>query len=496
MTNQNKRKGTLQTNTATQIDVRYTKLPPQDLSLERAVLGILMLEPKRTSEIMDLMKTAEIFYDSKHRKVFEAVLSLYNSGIQVDSSTLMIEMKKQNTLEFVGGAYFFTELMMDVVSSGHVITWVGFLIEMYKRRKLIEVAGYILSEAYEMNIPSSELITNAYIRIGEFSEDAGQREVKTMEQLQMQKVKELEEAMNAKRDVMGGSTGLPDLDRLLYGLESKRFGVIAARPAVGKTAFMLQLARGLANDPHKENKVVIYSLEMDGVELSERNLSSTSQVTLNQMRKASTLTEQQIKQMLTATQSFPANKIYVDDSVVSDWRSLVGRIAKMKEKHGITHVFLDYLQLMSNSERGGNREQEVASISRQLKLAAKSMDIHICTLCQLSRESEKRGDLKPKLSDLRESGAIEQDADWVIGLYKPTAEMIEQGANENARAAAVIKNRSGDTGENIYVWDGATQTFSMKDHVHTMPTEMPIYDNPRAGFQQSNRLPENFNWED
>lgn len=483
----NRKFATKEAQISTQIDVRYAKLPPQELELEKAVLGILMLEPTKVPEIMDKIQSEEVFYDAKYRMVFQAIKSLYVGGSQVDLLTVSSEMRKLGTLEDVGGAFFLTEITMSVVSSGHISTWIEILIELYRRRRLIEVAGYILSEAYEMELSSQELITNVYIKIGEFSQDTGQREVKTIEQLQMEKIRQLEEAMTSGKDMFGGSTGIRPLDNMLKGLQKKRLGIIAARPAVGKTAFMLQLARGLANDPINDNRVAIFSLEMDGTELSERNLASTSKVSMNAMSKASTLSTEDIKRMLSATHSIPQNKIYIDDSVVSDWRSMVGRIGKMKEKYGITHVFLDYLQLMSNSEKGGNREREVADITRQLKLAAKSLDIHITSLCQLNRESERRADLKPKLSDLRESGSIEQDADWVIALYKATEEMVaNDGADPNGRAAAVLKNRSGDIGEQMFVFQGATQTFILPDEVIEEPRQIP-YDNPYAGINPSAR---------
>lgn len=431
----------------------YGKLPPQANELEEAVLGALMLEKDKMAEVLEIIQSSECFYVNAHQKIYAAIRRLFDKGMPVDLLTVTEELRRSNDLEIVGGPYFITKLTMNVVSSAHVEAHARIVMEKFIQRELIRLSGEIINTAYEDSTDVFDLLDKAESNLYEITDKHLRKNFKSLTEVLIDTVKEIEEAKNRKSDILGVPSGFKDLDRITGGWQKNALIVIAARPGVGKTAFTLNLVMNAAMNAEKPFPVAFFSLEMGASELVKRMLSAITEVNMDAITKGR-MEDHQFFQLTTKMNKLYDLPIYLDDQAALNIFELRAKARRLKQRHDIQLICIDYLQLMSGSDESkkgpGNREQEISKISRDLKALAKELSIPIIALSQLNRAVESRKESKvPQLSDLRESGAIEQDADIVMFLYRPEYHGItnnEMGESiEGETHIHVAKNRSGST---------------------------------------------------
>lgn len=428
----------------------YGKVPPQAIELEEAVLGAVMLEKDKLAEVLEIIQSADCFYVDAHQRIYACIRRLFDLGSPVDLLTVTEALRKSGELELVGGAYFLTRLTMSVVSSAHVEAHARIVMEKFIQRELIRISGEVIADAYEDSSDVFDLLDKAESSLYEITDKHLRKNFLSLSDVLVQTVQEIEEAKNKQEDVTGVPTGFRLLDRLTSGWQKNALIIVAARPAVGKTAFCLNLAMNAAMHTNKPFPVAFFSLEMGAGELVKRMLAATTEVSMDAITKGR-MQEHEFIQMTQRMNKLAQASIFLDDQAALNIFELRAKARRLKQKHDIQLIIIDYLQLMqADINRGGNREQEISKISRDLKSLAKELSIPIIALSQLSRAVESRKESKvPQLSDLRESGAIEQDADMVMFLYRPEYYGInndEMGqAIEGETHIHVAKNRSGST---------------------------------------------------
>ncbi len=425
------------------------KLPPQALDLEEAVLGALMLEKDALTNVIDILKP-ETFYKETHKEIYESIVDLFNNSEPVDLLTVTNHLRKRGKLEFVGGAYTITELTSKVNSAAHIEHHARIIIEKAIKRELIRVASEIHHEAYEDTVDVFELLDKTEQSLFQVSEINIRKNYADMRSIMHEAMKELEVKKLQGDGLTGIPTGFTALDRLTSGWQKSDMVIIAARPGMGKTAFVVSAMRNAAVDFNKP--VAIFSLEMSSIQLVNRLISAEAELESEKIKKGS-LQDYEWEQLIHKTAKLSDAPIFIDDTPALTILELRAKARKLVAQHGVELIIVDYLQLMSGdtSKSGGgagNREQEIASISRSLKNIAKELNIPIIALSQLSRAVETRGgDKKPQLSDLRESGSIEQDADMVMFLYRPEYYGIdadEEGNSVQGVGEVIIaKHRNG-----------------------------------------------------
>lgn len=428
----------------------YGKVPPQAVELEEAVLGAIMLEKDKLAEVLEIIQSEECFYVDAHQKIYAAVRRLFDKGMPVDLLTVTDELRKSNELEMVGGAYYLTRLTMSVVSSAHVEAHARIVMEKFIQRELIRISGNVISDAYEDSTDVFDLLDKAESGLYEITDKHLRKNFKSLKEVLVTTVRDIEEAKNRQEDVTGVPTGFKYLDKLTSGWQKNALIIVAARPAVGKTAFCLNLAMNAAMHASKPYPVAFFSLEMGAGELVKRMLAATTEVSMDAITKGR-MQEHEFVQMTQRMNKLATAQIFLDDQAALNIFELRAKARRLKQKHDIQLIIIDYLQLMqADINKGGNREQEISKISRDLKSLAKELEIPIIALSQLNRSVESRKESKvPQLSDLRESGAIEQDADMVMFLYRPEYYGInndEMGNPiEGETHVHIAKNRSGTT---------------------------------------------------
>jgi replicative DNA helicase len=423
------------------------KLPPQALDLEEAVLGALMLEKDALSTVVEILKP-ENFYLETHKEIYSAVMDLFNTNEPIDMRTVVNQLRKTGKLEVVGGAYYIAELTSKVSTAANIEYHARIILEMSIKRELIRIASEIHHMAYEDTTDVFQLLDRTEQSIFEVSDANVRKEFDNMRTLMGQAIKELEMRKNHKDGLTGVPSGFTRLDRVTSGWQKSDLVIIAARPAMGKTAFVLSTLRNAAVDFGQG--VAIFSLEMSSIQLVNRLISAEAELESEKIKKG-TLEDHEWTQLVTKTNRLSNAPIFIDDTPALSIFELRAKCRKLKAQHDIKLIIIDYLQLMSgDSGKGGtgNREQEIASISRALKGIAKELSVPVIALSQLSRAVETRGgDKRPMLSDLRESGSIEQDADMVMFLYRPEYYGITEDENgmptTNLGEVIIAKHRNG-----------------------------------------------------
>jgi replicative DNA helicase len=459
----------------------YGKIPPQALELEEAVLGAVMLEREKLAEVLEIIQTEDAFYADANQKTYAAIRRLFDKGLPVDLLTVTEELRKANELELVGGAYYLTRLTMSVVSSAHVEAHARIVMEKFIQRELIRISGGIIGKAYEDSSDVFDLLDEAESSLYEITDKHLRNNFKSLTDVLAETLIEIEEAKNKQDDVTGVPTGYKQLDMLTAGWQKNALIIVAARPAVGKTAFCLNLAMNAAMNATKPFPVAFFSLEMGAGELVKRMLSCVTEVSMDAITKGR-MQEHEFVQMTQRMNKLAKSPIFLDDQAALNIFELRAKARRLKQKHDIQMIVIDYLQLMSAGlNNGGNREQEISKISRDLKALAKELHIPIIALSQLNRGVESRKESKvPQLSDLRESGAIEQDADMVMFLYRPEYYGInndEMGqAIEGETHIHIAKNRAGST-------DTVKVRF-IKEYQKFVDLEDSFGDNPQAGIRR------------
>ncbi|MBE2229832.1 MAG: replicative DNA helicase [Chitinophagaceae bacterium] len=435
----------------------YGKVPPQAKDLEEAVLGAIMLEKNAFDTIVEILKP-ECFYVEAHQRIFSAMQGLANKSQPIDILTVAEELRFREELDLVGGAYYVTKLTNAVVSAANIEAHARIILQKFIQRELIRISGEIIGDAYEDSTDVFDLLDVAESKLFEITNNNLRKNFETIDSVLVNTIKRIEDLRHKNEDVTGVPSGFPSLDRVTYGWQSTDLIILAARPAVGKTAFALNLARNAVMNPSKPTGVAVFSLEMSAGQLVQRILSAESEIWLEKISRGK-MEEHEMKQLYAkGVQRLAQAPLFIDDTPALNIFELRAKCRRLKNKHNIGMVIIDYLQLMSGTgeNRNSNREQEISNISRNLKGLAKELSIPIIALSQLSRAVETRGAGKdgnkmPQLSDLRESGAIEQDADMVMFLYRPeyyditTNEMGENNRGETHVRIAKHRNGSLET---------------------------------------------------
>lgn len=481
--------GNLRKNKSDISSLVYGKIPPQANELEEAVLGAIMLEKDKMAEVLEIIQSPDCFYVNAHQKIYAAVRSLFDKGMPVDLLTVTEELRKTNELELIGGAYFLTKLTMNVVSSAHVEAHARIVMEKFIQRELIRISGEVISSAYEDSTDVFDLLDQAETGLYEITDKHLRKNFKSLTDVLAETLKEIEAAKNSKSDVTGVPSGFVELDRATAGWQKNALIIVAARPAVGKTAFTLNLAMNAAMNSETPYPVAFFSLEMGAGELVKRMLSAVTEVSMDAITKGR-MEEHEFIQLNNRMVKLSKMPIFLDDQAALNIFELRAKARRLKQRHDIKMIVIDYLQLMSggNSNGPGNREQEISKISRDLKALAKELEIPIIALSQLNRAVESRKESKvPQLSDLRESGAIEQDADMVMFLYRPEyygVENNEMGETiEGETHIHIAKNRSGSTATIKLQFIKEYQKFvDLPDT--SFGSFRPMNENPQAGMRR------------
>ena len=423
----------------------YGKVPPQAKDLEEAVLGAIMLEKNAFDTVIEILKP-ECFYVDAHQRIFNAMQSLANKSQPIDILTVAEELRSREELEMVGGPYYVTKLTNSVVSSANIDAHARIVLQKFIQRELIRISGEIIGDAYEDSTDVFDLLDDAESKLFEITNNHLRKDYNSIDTVLVNTIKRIEDLRQRNEDVTGVPSGFSGLDRVTYGWQNSDLIILAARPAVGKTAFALNLARNAAMHPTKPTPVALFSLEMSAGQLVQRVLSAESEIWLEKISRGK-MEEHEMKQLYAkGIQRLSQAPLFIDDTPALNIFELRAKCRRLKNKHNIGMIIIDYLQLMSGSGdgRNSNREQEISNISRNLKGLAKELNVPIIALSQLSRAVEQRGAKEgsrvPQLSDLRESGAIEQDADMVMFLYRPEYYDINSNAEgENIKGLTEVK---------------------------------------------------------
>jgi replicative DNA helicase len=430
----------------------YGKLPPQAKELEEAVLGAIMLEKNAFDTVVEILKP-ECFYVEAHQRIFKAMQGLAQKNQPIDILTVVEELRKREELEMVGGPYYVTTLTNAVVSSANIDAHSRIILQKFIQRELIRISGEIIGDAYEDSTDVFDLLDDAETKLFEITNNHLRKNFDTIDSVLVKTIQRIEDLRHKNEDITGVPSGYASLDRVTYGWQNTDLVILAARPSVGKTALALNLARNAALHASKPTPVAVFSLEMSAGQLVQRILAAESEIWLEKIARGK-MEEHEMQQLYKrGIQRLAQAPIFIDDTPALNIFELRAKCRRLKNKHNIGLIILDYLQLMSGTgeNRNSNREQEISNISRNLKALAKELNIPIIALSQLSREVEKRGakdgTKMPQLSDLRESGAIEQDADMVMFMYRPeyyditTNEMGE--SNRGETHVRIAKHRNG-----------------------------------------------------
>jgi len=427
------------------MDIDYGRIPPQALELEEAVLGAVMLESKAINEIINYFKP-DIFYKNSNQKVAESILSLYSQSKKIDILTVTEESLKLKTLDELGGALYITQLTSKIASSGHVLEHIRIVYEKYVKREYIRITSEISNNCYDDSIELDDIKDYVESELSKINEIFDLSDTQHIYEIGIKRLNDYWELAKSESNLLGVPSGYTKLDRLTHGWQEPNLIIIGARPSIGKTFVSLHFALNAAklNCP-----TVFFSLEMSKNELFDRIISIDTKTNPSKI-KSGDLTESKLKIIESGISKLNNCPLYIDDNASLHVIELKAKCRRLVSKYGIKLIIIDYLQLMKGSrERNGNREQEISSISRGLKLLAKELKIPIIALSQLNRDAENK---KPMLSNLRESGALEQDADNVFFIHR------EIDFNTNLKSLLIefiiAKQRNGITGSiDLYLGD-------------------------------------------
>ncbi len=477
----------------------FGRIPPQAVDLEQAVLGAMMLEKNAVTDTIDILQS-ESFYDPKHFYIFAAIKELFGTSKPIDILTVIDLLKKKGELEAAGGSVYISQLTSRVASTAHVEYHARIISEKHIKRELIRMSNEVMKEAYDDTNDVFDVLNKAEGDLFKIAENNMGRSADLMQNVVREAIEEIEKASKNKDGISGIPTGFYALDKITAGWQRSDMIVIAARPAMGKTAFVLSMARNTAVD-HGLG-VAIFSLEMSSVQLVKRLIASETRISAEKLRKGD-LRDDEFQQLHTRISKLATAPLYIDDTPGISIFDLRAKCRRLKMQYDIQMVIIDYLQLMTagGAKGAGNREQEISSISRSIKEIAKELNIPIIALSQLSRSVEQRGgEKKPVLSDLRESGAIEQDADIVSFIYRPEyyGFLQDESGNSNAGIGEIIiaKHRNGalDNVRLRFVKEYARfDNIEGFDESPNFPSESPLTANGNFDSQGTYTIPSKMN---
>ena len=434
-----------------------TRIPPHSVEAEQSVLGSILLDKDAMISVSETL-IPEDFYKEAHRVIYECMLKLYNNQSEIDLITLADELRDQGYLDDIGGIAYITSLSTIVPTTSNIKYYINIVKEKSISRQLISAANDIINLGYDSSTKVEDVLENAEKKIFDISQERTTNDFQPINQVLTETLSMLEKLYEEKSDVTGLPTGFRDLNKKINGLQRSDLLLIAARPAMGKTAFALNLVQNAALKG--DASVAVFSLEMSKEQLVQRMVAAQSSVELKKI-KTGTLAANDWPRITDGMAVLSGAKIHIDDTPGIKISELRSKCRKLKIEKGLDLVLIDYLQLMEGEGHNESRQQEIAKISRSLKILAKELDCPVVALSQLSRAPEQRADHRPMLSDLRESGSIEQDADIVMFLYRdeyynPDTE------RKNIGEVIVAKNRHGETGTVELVWFGEIQKFADK----------------------------------
>ena len=434
-----------------------TRIPPHSVEAEQSVLGSILLDKDAMISVSETL-IPEDFYKEAHKVIYECMLKLYNSQSEIDLITLAEELRDQGYLDDIGGIPYITSLSTIVPTTSNIKYYVNIVKEKSIVRQLISAANDIINLSYDSSAKVEDVLENAEKKIFDISQERTTNDFKQINQVLRDTYDMIEKLYTEKNEVTGLTTGFRDLNKKINGFQKSDLLLVAARPAMGKTAFALNLVQNAALKG--DASVAVFSLEMSKEQLVQRMLSSQSNVELKKI-KTGKLNANDWPRIIEAMAVLSEAKIHIDDTPGIKISELRSKCRKLKIEKGLDLVLIDYLQLMEGEGNNESRQQEIAKISRSLKILAKELNCPVVALSQLSRAPEQRADHRPMLSDLRESGSIEQDADIEMFLYRdeyynPDTE------SKNIGEVIVSKNRHGETGTIELVWFGEVQKFADK----------------------------------
>lgn len=441
----------------------YGKVPPQATEMERAVLGALMLEKDCIPLVMGIIKTADCFYVDAHQKIYTVIQRLYDGGMPVDLFMVTEAIVKAGHLDAIGGAYYLTELTSDVVTSAHVEAHALVIVEKFLKREMIRYAGCIIRDAYEETTDALDLIELSQTDLYKISNNIGSGEVEHISQIIPEVLSESEDLRGNDKEITGVPTKILAIDKLTLGWQNSDFIVLAARPAVGKTAFSLNIALGAAQEGFA---TALFSLEMSKAQLVKRLIADYSSTEAEKIRSPHRMSDNEWAAFVKESLNLGKLPIYIDDKASITVSEIRSKAFSLKTKHDIKLLIVDYLQLVQSSV-SGNENDRLTQISRDLKVLAKDLNIPVIALSQLNREAKGI----PTVSQLRGSGAIEQDADIVILMYHGDAKDMQ-----NIVMVEFPKFRNGATDKVVLEFDKTYQRFKEKKDTVSTPQSIQVGD--------------------
>ena len=431
------------------------KVPPQDIEAEQAVVGSMLTDQDAVVAAIETLKS-EDFYREDNKIIYEAILNIYNRAEPIDIITLKSELSSMGKLDAVGGLEYIAQLPDKVPTTSNVDRYIKIVQDKAMLRNLIKTANEIISLGYDQTEDVEDVMDHAEKKIFDVMQRKNQKGYTSIKDILIESFTKLEELYNQKQHVTGVPTGFIELDKKTAGLHGSELILIAARPAMGKSAFALNIgtyAATRANIP-----VAIFSLEMSKDQIGNRILCSEALVDSNNVRTGE-LNDEELSKLAETSGELSQAQIFVDDTPGISVMEIRAKCRKLKLEKNIGLVIIDYLQLIQGSGKSSSREQEIAEISRSLKILAKEIDVPVIALSQLSRAVESRPDHRPMLSDLRESGSIEQDADIVMFLYRDDY-YNEESEKKNIAEVIIAKQRAGSTGTVELAWLGNYTKFA------------------------------------
>lgn len=430
--------------------------PPQDMAAEQSVLGAMMMSKNAIDPASDVLEGRD-FYRPAHETIFDVIVDLANRGEPADAITVAAELQRRGDIARVGGAPYLHDLVAGVPIAANVDFYAEIVHEKAVLRRLVEVGQRIAQWGQSGQGEVAELVDRAQAEVLDVDGASKGEDYTVLAELMSGTIDEIEQIQNRDGSVQGVMSGFADLDRYTTGFRPGQMIVVAARPGVGKSTLGLDFVRNAAI--RDQVPCAIFSLEMTGAEIGMRLLSAEARVSISHMRGGSMTNRDwdSIGRVITKVQSAP---IVIDDSPNMTMPEIRSKARRIKKQHGLGLIVLDYLQLMTSGKRVENRQVEVSEFSRQIKLLAKELECPIVAISQLNRGSEQRTDKTPQLSDLRESGSIEQDADVVLLLNRPDAHGSGESERPGEADIIIAKNRSGPTNRVLVTFQGHYSKFA------------------------------------
>ncbi|SHJ93461.1 replicative DNA helicase [Paramaledivibacter caminithermalis] len=432
----------------------FGRIPPHNVEAEQSVLGAMILDKEAIIVASEMLKN-EDFYKDSHKEIYEAIIDLYNRDEPVDLVTLSEELSRRGTLEALGGVTYLSDLSTSGIITSNAKYYAKIVAEKALLRRLIKASTEIVEKGYEAE-EAEMLLDLAERKIFDISQNANKEGFSPIKEILLETFDRIEELYSSEGGITGLSTGFVDLDRKTSGLQKSDLILIAGRPAMGKTAFSINVCQNAAI--RSGASVAIFSLEMSKEQLVQRMLSAESHIEIQKLRTGQ-LSEDQWPKLANAMGPLAQAKIFIDDTPGINVMEMRSKCRRLKMEQGLDLIMIDYLQLMESHTKSDSRQQEISAISRALKILAREMDCPVIALSQLSRAPELRADHRPILSDLRESGAIEQDADIVMFLYRD--EYYHPDSEKKSIGEVIIaKQRNGSTGTVELAWLGQYTKFA------------------------------------